>query len=454
MKLPLAPPATAELIRTLSQSGGGSRLAKIMLLSQSAQFQAPDYLHWDKLRHLTPPEELTSEEWWLALKWGRRYRDLPFLDKHGRAFKYCLPDAVLELLHQIDQDASGAIQTETPILNPAIRDTFMVRSLMEEAITSSQLEGAATTRAVAKEMLREGRPPRDRSERMIVNNYRGMRLIKTFADQPLTLARILKLHRVMTIDTLDNKLAVGRLRRPEEDIHVVDHRDGMLLHTPPAAEELPDRLERQCIFANEAKTGAFLHPVLRAIILHFALAYDHPFADGNGRTARALFYWSLLRHDYWLAEFVSISPLLKQAPAEYARAFLYSETDDNDLTYFILHQLQVFVRAVDDLHTYIKHKQSEIAEIERLLSRSHAVRTGLNYRQVALLRHALHHPNALYLIESHRQSHGITYQTARADLLDLEKLSLITRAKVRAGRAFVFCPAGDLSKRLRTRELS
>jgi Fic family protein len=48
---------------------------------------------------------------------------------------------------------------------------------MEEAITSSQLEGAATTREVAKEMIREGRQPRDRSERMILNNYLTMQRI-------------------------------------------------------------------------------------------------------------------------------------------------------------------------------------------------------------------------------------------------------------------------------------
>ncbi len=55
---------------------------------------------------------------------------------------------------------------------------FLVNSLMEEAIRSSQLEGATTSRRVAKEMLRTGREPRDRGERMIANNYRALQFMR------------------------------------------------------------------------------------------------------------------------------------------------------------------------------------------------------------------------------------------------------------------------------------
>jgi Fic family protein len=93
-----------------------------------------------------------------------------------------------------------------------------------------------------------------------------------------------------------------------------------------------------------------VHPVVRAILIHFMLGYDHPFYDGNGRTARALFYWSLARSGYWLMEYVSISRLLRQAPAQYARAYRHTETDDNDTTYFIVHQLEVIQQAIAALH--------------------------------------------------------------------------------------------------------
>ena len=108
-----------------------------------------------------------------------------------------------------------------------------------------------------------------------------------------------------------------------------------LSRTAASASNCTERMGLMCDFANSKTPEGFVHPVLRSIILHFWLAYDHPFVDGNGRVARALFYWSMLRHGYWLFEFVSISQIILKAPVKYGRAFLYTETDDNDLTYFI-----------------------------------------------------------------------------------------------------------------------
>jgi hypothetical protein len=56
---------------------------------------------------------------------------------------------------------------------------FLGLSLMDEAIASSQIEGAATTRKKAKEMLRENRPPKNRSEKMIANNYITIKRIRS-----------------------------------------------------------------------------------------------------------------------------------------------------------------------------------------------------------------------------------------------------------------------------------
>ena len=174
------------------------------------------------------------------------------------------------------------------------------------------------------------------------------------------------------------------------------------------------------------------------------MAYDHPFKDGNGRTARALFYWYMLSQGYWLFEFVSISTILKKSPTKYARAFLYTETDDNDLTYFIIHQLDIIVKAIDSLHSYIQKKTEELKETEKLLKPS----SELNYRQIALLGHALKHPGQDYTIESHRKSHGVTYQTSRTDLLNLYERGLLT--KIKLSKAFIFQPSPNLSKKLKS----
>jgi hypothetical protein len=60
--------------------------------------------------------------------------------------------------------------------------------------------------------------------------------------------------------------------------------------------------------------------------------------------------------------------------------------------------------------------------------------------------YALKHPSNHYLIEGHRQSHQVTYDTARTDLLDLTTLGLLIK-QVR-GKAFVFMVPNDLKNRI------
>jgi Fic family protein len=439
MKIPAQPPDFQSLLKA---ANAGERIDRI--LSKTARRELPrKYLHWDKLRHLKTPKGWSHEDLWLALKMQRlaAAKSIPLRDKNGRPFNYCVPDAIAEQLHEIDVGAGGTIGMPEQITNPQTRDQYIVRSLMEEAITSSQLEGAVTTRKIAKEMIRTGRPPKDRSERMILNNFRTMRKIIEIRDQPLTRDLVFDIHRLVTEGALDDESAAGRFRRADERITVQDE-EGEIYHDPPPAEELDERLTMMCSFANAETPDHFVHPVLRAIILHFWLGYDHPFVDGNGRTARALFYWAMLWNRYWLFEFISISEILVRAPAKYARSFLYTETDSNDLTYFIIYQTEVIKRAVEGLHTYIKQKADELRQTEALLRHS----GNLNHRQEALLGHALRHPDTRYTIEGHRLSHAIAYDTARNDLLQLHKLELLNVRK--SGKALLFYAAPDLSDKI------
>lgn len=412
------------------------------------------YLHWDTLRHRPPPEGLTPEQWWLGIKLARRnaYRPLPLRDMRGQPFQYCLPDIVHEGLHWLDRYAAGSIQAEPAMADAERQKTFLIRSLIEESINSSQLEGASTTQNVAREMIRQGREPRDRSERMIVNNYVAMQFIREHRDDPLTPSMVFELQRILTQGTLDNEDQAGRFRRADEAIDVVDNLSHVVLHRPPPAAQLPERLQTLCDFANaesgaSGTDGSFLHPVVRAIALHFMLGYDHPFCDGNGRTARALFYWAMARAGYWLTEYISISRIIKQSPARYGRAYLHTETDDNDLTYFLIHQLDVVRKAVDALHDYLRHKVQGIGEAERMLTRNPRLAGRLNFRQLALLRHALKHPRFAYVIEEHQRSHGISYDVARKDLLFMaDDLHLLT--KTRQGKRYLFIVPDDLERRL------
>jgi Fic family protein len=442
MHIPLAPPEVFPIWLNADQETLGK------ILDVRSPLVGGDYLHWDQLRHRPPPDGLTSEQWWAGIRFPRNamMKPLPLVDKAGKPFEFCLPETVLIALHHIDKAATGSINAPTEINTPETRDRYLVHSLIEEAITSSQLEGAATTRTVAKSMLREGREPRDRSERMIFNNYQAMEQIRAWRTEPITPAKVLELHSLVTDGTLDDPADAGRLRQ-DNDIVIQDRRDNTLLHRPPDFHELPERLERLCAFANADETAEpFVHPVLRAILLHFMIGYDHPFADGNGRTARALFYWSMARSGYWLMEFLSISHFLRKAPGQYLRAYLHTETDAGDTTYFLIHQLHVIRLAIKELHAYLRRTVAAQKDTERLIAASNQLRHRLNHRQLALITGALKHPGEQYRIEGHQRTHNVVYQTARTDLLQLADLGLLSKELL--GRAYVFTAPADIQQRI------
>lgn len=440
MRIPRRPPPIGELIDGVV--GDSDLLGRVLAVGPTDHGR---YRHWDILRHLAPPEGLDVEQWWLGMKMARGHlsRRLPLTDGKGRPFSFVVPDEAQAHLREIDQRAGGEIAIDEAVINAETRRRYIVSSLIEEAITSSQLEGANTTRRVAKEMLRSGRPARNKSEQMIVNNYEAMNFVREVDKDKLTPQVILHIHELVTRRTLEDESMAGRIQESSEERVAVVDVEGNVLHTPPAAEELAERMELMCRFANgEEPIEGYLHPVVRAVLLHFWLAYDHPFVDGNGRTARILFYWSMLSQGYWLTEFLSISRILKEAPAQYGRSFLYTETDDNDATYFILYQLEVICRAIRDLHEYLARKMEEIRNIESLLRRS----AGFNQRQLALLGHALRHPGATYTFESHSRSHQVAWQSGRTDLLGLQDRGLLERKKV--GKRYVFSAPRDLGRRL------
>ncbi|MBB1087822.1 Fic family protein [Lysobacter sp. SG-8] len=443
MKLPVPPPPWLDLFHRHA-----GQIQAILGHGIRAEIRGV-YEHWDRLRHLTPPQGVDVEQWWLGIKLARQSlrKELPLQDKTGKPFHVCPSDGIQRRLYQVARDAAGALQGADALPTGAMQERYLVRSLMEEAMTSSQLEGAATTTQVAKDMLRSGRAPRDYGERMIANNFMTMRELKRWLGQPLTPDTVFEIHRMLTDGTLKDPGAAGRFRMAGEDI-VVEDEIGTTLHVPPPAGELPQRLQALCDFANQTDDGDyFIHPVVRAIVIHFMIGYDHPFVDGNGRTARALFYWSMLRAGFWMTEYFSISSILKNAPAQYTRAYLFTESDEGDLSYFVAHQLEVLLEAIDGVHGYIARKQQLQAEAQTLLRPGSRLARRLNHRQRALLLNALRNPGKAYTIAVHQRTHDIVYDTARSDLVGLVDARLMQRHK--QGKAHVFVARPDLAERLR-----
>ena len=401
-----------------------------------------DYLYWDRFKQLIVPG-VDPKTAWVALKLNRRVgaRYVPIHSLDGLPFWYTLTDELQRSLMVIERRGGGWVGTTAREVGRDARKTYLLRQLMEEAIASSQIEGAATTRRAAKEMLRTGREPETRGERMILNNYRTIGRIRDLSSQPLTPQLLLDLQASLTAGTLADPSEVGRFRNDADDDIVVGGHTGEVLHVPPPASKLHDELRALCEWANE-DGDEFVHPVLKAAMLHFWLAYLHPFCDGNGRTARALFYLHALQHGYWLFEYFSISRVILRRRSQYGRAFLYSEADENDLTYFLTFHVHAIEKALEEFWEYVERKMQEDQELEVRVSKD----GGFNHRQRALLSRALKDSGAVFTIESHRASHDVAYGTARSDLLDLASRGYLVQ--VREGRSFAFLPASDVRSRL------
>lgn len=437
MKIPEKPPE-----KSLEQTITPEMTNRAMELVRKAN---NEYMYWDKLKYQPMPEGIEPEMVWALLKLSRRMqiKHIPLADPDEHYFGYWLPNCALRDIHFIDQQASGSILVDDPSVHSNEKRRYIIRSLVDEAISSSQIEGAVTTRVVAKEMLRTGRKPQNRSEQMIYNNYLSMQMIKEHLAKPLSIETIQNIHAHMTVNTLDDLSWTGRFRTPaDDDIHLFDTDGQKILHVPPKAANVSALMQKLCDYANNDREDEFINPVIKGILLHFWLAYVHPFMDGNGRTARALFYWYMLKHGYWLFEYLSVSTVIVSAPAQYYRAFLYSEMDDNDTTYFIVYNLEAIHKAIDKLNAYIERKQKEKKHTYRFSIKY----PSLNLRQRTLLASALEKPSEIFTIETHASVHGITYQTARTDLLSLKDMGLLDMRK--EGKKFVFTPVADIAERL------
>ncbi|MFA0252623.1 Fic family protein, partial [Vibrio sp. 10N.261.45.A4] len=135
---------------------------------------------------------------------------------------------------------------------------------------------------------------------------------KSVIDEPLSIELIQRFNQVATQNVCENDHVAGMIR--DTPIAVKDVLYNETIHEAPDADKLGGLLYSLCEFANtEHLDNEFIHPIVKAIILHFMVGYIHPFSDGNGRTARALFYWFLLKSGYDNFQYVSISSLLKSS---------------------------------------------------------------------------------------------------------------------------------------------
>ena len=384
------------------------------------------YLYWDELKYQISDRNERLEVWSM-MKTLRSMRS-ESLHFSSILMTYTLLPDIIQSLHQFDTYLSGHIQIHNRELK--LEGRFIVNSLIEESISSSLLEGAGTTRREAREMLEKKKMPRNDGEQMVMNNYETLHLIKNYVNEPLTPDFILKIQRTVTKDTIPDE-DVGSFRN-NNDVKIMDPTYGTIHHIPPDFEKIRSLIDDVCDFVNGGHERSFIHPIIKAIVLHFLIGYIHPFNDGNGRTARSLFYWYTLSQGYWFMEYLSISPEILKTKNHYGLAYLYSEYDELDLTYFIRYNLKCMNQAFQEFIRYVDLVQESQLNA-RMISRSI---DGLTQRQAEILIEMIEHQNYEYSIYQISEKFVIARESARTDLLHLEDMNLISKA--RRGKSFYF----------------
>lgn len=366
-----------------------------------------DYEYWDKAKYKKLPEGFTPQMLWTNVKASRLRSTIPVWNKYG--INLCVTSQMQRLCHEFDMKFGSFWEVEGDSQS-AEKKYYLSSSLMEEAIYSSKMEGASTTRIVAKDMLRKKKSPQNKSQQMIVNNYNTIQYIVEHKEQPLTEELLLTIHRLMTEKTLDNPEDAGRFRTNDKVV-VADMVEGDIIYTPPSFQEIPEFVESLCNFFNNDNPRTFIHPIIRGIIVHFMLAFMHPFVDGNGRTARALFYWYMLKEGYKLTEYMSISRVIAKSKANYEKAFRYVENDGNDMGYFVAYNLGALEKSFQQLRDYIHRKQRE-----KRAASSFMMAGNINQRQALILQRLKEEPDTIFTVKDVQEQFSVSSMTARKDL--------------------------------------
>ena len=399
------------------------KLANAMLLLYDSNAQplfqkiSNEYLYWDKVKYLGS-KDIDKEVLWQAVKIqrGLNAQNIQF-GKH--TFHFTVTKNMLALLHDFDMNLGGSLGTQN-IIPTTDKNYYLISSIMEEAIASSQMEGASTTRRIAKDMLRRQLKPKNRSQQMIINNYETISKISKNANEVFSVESLLDIHHSITNKTLDNPEDEGVFRQ-NDDIYVVDGITGHVAHTPPAYTEIDGLIHDLCDFANNDDCDNFIHPIIKGIVIHFILAYIHPFADGNGRTARSLFYWYMIKKGYWLTEYLSISRIIYVNKTAYEKAYQYTECDGNDLSYFIQYHLDVMKKAFEELKKYLQRKIDEQQNILRFVGI-----LNINERQRYVLKTISDNKRTMFTPKELATQFDVSVRTARTDLQELVEMEYLT----------------------------
>lgn len=366
------------------------------------------YLSRQEIIHRLPVSS-SIQQFWPELEKERRKRsqELPLLAQNGKPFWFVLTGGIEKQCDAIAELARRDIAFTGPEFDALFQD-----AVVDEAVYSSVIEGAFTSREQAVDFIRQNKQPRNKSEQMVKNNYDALTYVLEHLEDEISEETILQIAQIVT--------------RSAAEVQVNGYRDGAVyvtgregvVYTPPQADAVPEMMRLLVAFIQKSE----LHPLLKACIAHFYFVYIHPFGDGNGRTARALSYMMLLQSGYDFFRYFSISGIVAEERGKYYRSMRNVEDSDGDMTYFIDAYSGMLARTVEQMEHHLKYHVIAGQKLKELEQNG-----TLNERQLKGAKWLLESSDSSVTVETWRKKYKVVTETARRDLLALCDAGLLVR---------------------------
>ena len=339
-----------------------------------------------------------------------------FLKSIDKKFWYFPSDSINKKIH-LAQSLGNKLYDKIEAYS-SLKKGFLTNSAVEEAITSAIYEGANSTRAQAKAFIASEERPKNKDEWMLINNFKAMKWIKQHSKEQVSNQLILEIHQMISQNTLkgDDANFCGKFRNGP--VYVGKHEG--IAHT-----KIGETLNEVIELVNGHPR--FLHGLIKGILLHYFIAYIHPFFDGNGRTARTLFYFKMIKHDLKFVELLAISANLKEHGKRYEKSFELVKEHELDMTFFIDFCLDSLVVALGKVEK----------KVDDLMSFSGFTKSmGLSSNQVLLLQRMALNKYRAITIEEYAGDIGKSREIARKELKGLWEKGLLREEK--KGKKFTY----------------
>ncbi|MFG1592826.1 Fic family protein [Halobacteriovorax sp. CON-3] len=347
----------------------------------------------------------------------RRASSIPlYVEEIDKKFWFYPADCINKKLHQIE--SLGGSLFDLIQRHQNFKQEFLINAAVEEAITSAIYEGANSTRSKAKALISSGEKPKDKDEYMLINNYLAMKWIKENVSKQVSKDLILKVHEIVSQNTLEGDDANFSGKFRNNKVYVGTH-EGI------DYTKIEDTIDE--VIELTTNNPRYLHGLIKGILLHYFTAYIHPFFDGNGRTARTLFYFKAMKNNLKFVELLSISANLKQHSKRYEKSFDLVKEHQLDLTYFIDFCLDSLLLSLKK----VQEKVNFLITISELITRD-----GLSETQVSLLQKMALNKYKAISIEEYALDINKSREISRRELKDLKVKGYVFEHK--QGKKFVY----------------